>query len=103
MAHSQDFKQFYKFLVLLQTIAHEIGHIVGMFHDFKMAKGKWSDRYDSRGKKCTKVGGIMDGSGDRTKWTNCSNEAFHKTYHGCLVAKQQDQIDKVGVQWLKCE
>ena len=45
--------------IIFQSLAHEIGHSVGIDHDFK--GGNMTDsRYDANGKKCINTGGIMD-------------------------------------------
>ncbi len=39
-------------------MAHEVGHNVGMGHDFDGAPVY--PRYDSQGNSCTNIGGVMD-------------------------------------------
>jgi len=39
-------------------MAHEVGHNVGMGHDFDGAPE--NPRYDSQGNSCTYIGGVMD-------------------------------------------
>ena len=39
-------------------MAHEIGHNLGMDHDFNGSPGV--TRLDSKGRTCTNVGGVMD-------------------------------------------
>ena len=83
---SEDKLLLQEVLGLFQIIAHELGHILGLSHDF--TKPKMKQRFNSKGGNCTKIGGIMDYEGNKNKWSNCSNEDFQKTYHGCLVAKK---------------
>jgi hypothetical protein len=39
-------------------MAHEVGHNTGMNHDFNGSPG--NNRYDSYGRSCTNLGGVMD-------------------------------------------
>lgn len=58
-------------------LVHEIGHNLGMGHDFNGNRGR--TRYSKDGTKCTKVGGYMD-YGNHEKWTKCSAEDFQWAY-----------------------
>ena len=55
-----------------------MGHNVGIHHDF--GKTQTEIRYDSKGNRCTNVGGIMDyamtNPKDTSTWSSCSVEDF---------------------------
>ena len=58
-------------------LAHEIGHAIGMKHDFG-SDGRNDIRYDKHGKPCTNKDGVMD-YGDKAllnKFTSCSKQDF---------------------------
>ena len=62
-------------------MAHELGHNLGMSHDFTDTGNRFSN-----GNPCTSVGGIMDYIGNnpvrgRESWSPCSNEDFRSTFN----------------------
>ena len=63
------------------VLAHELGHALGMQHDFKKDV-KSNIRYDSKGNRCTGVNGMMDYVTRRSvnKFTTCSREDFAAWY-----------------------
>merc|ERR1712142_433340 len=60
-------------------IVHEIGHNLGMGHDFIGSPGNM--RRSSRGEPCTNVGGYMDYLSSPNRWSPCSVEDFTKYYN----------------------
>jgi hypothetical protein len=71
-----------------QFLAHELGHNLGMPHDFidPYADPK-SIRYDSNGNSCTDLNGIMDYSAATERWTTCSVEKL-TAYYNSIIARQ---------------
>ena len=60
-------------------MAHEIGHNLGMFHDFE--NGNLDDtRYSSTGESCSGIGGYMDYKSYPNKWSKCSVEDFQNYF-----------------------
>ena len=73
----------------LQIVAHEIGHNLGMYHDFTNTGG---NKFDSKGQACTGIGGYMDYVSNPTKWSTCSVEDYTKYYNSvqpwCLTPRK---------------
>jgi len=63
--------------IAAQIIAHEMGHNLGMYHDFNGRPG--SNRYYN-GQLCTNIGGYMDYTRTPTRWSPCSVGDFNR-YH----------------------
>ena len=86
-------------------MAHEIGHALGMNHDFGPV-GRYNNpnvhRFDIRGNTCTNIHGVMDyPAGDldpmveirqKNKFTACSQEDYRQHYNEiCEVCGEQCQ------------
>ena len=72
----------------MQIVAHEIGHNLGMFHDFR--GGNINSRKFENGQLCTNVGGIMDYRTNPTQWTACSVGDFVRYYYAVKSARPND-------------
>ena len=57
----------------VQVFAHELGHSLGMYHDFA-GNGNRQEGKDKSGNNCKGIGGIMDYNGPMETWTQCSRE-----------------------------
>lgn len=78
----------YETLKCLQILAHELGHNLGMNHDFidPYTSPKTIFR-DASGNTCTDVNGVMDYYVTVQKWTTCSVERFTQHYNA-IVSSQ---------------
>ena len=62
-------------------MAHEIGHNLGMEHDF-VGGNINRKRFSKNGEQCTGIGGYMDYRDNPTRWSPCSAEDFHAYFSG---------------------
>ena len=69
--------------------AHELGHALGMEHDFNQ---DGSDRFDRQNVKCTDINGVMDyGSvSSVNKWSTCSKQDYRDYYNRALQTYNND-------------
>jgi hypothetical protein len=73
-------------IITSQRVAHELGHNLGMSHDFDLSVDEVTRnrRYSINGKLCTDIGGVMDWSQpnntQKFKWSDCSVEDFKQYY-----------------------
>ena len=62
-----------KITLLLQLVAHEVGHNLGMKHDFDEAHGGESST-------CNQNNHIMSYGSSKEKWSTCSKKDFKARY-----------------------
>ena len=75
----------------MKTIAHELGHNLGMFHDFEDDIPE-KERFSSESSLCTGIGGYMDYGPLYNQWSECSVEDFTNYYSAypdwCLESRK---------------
>ena len=91
----------------LQSFAHEVGHALGMEHDFSESqKQKTGIKMDFEGQSCSDKGGIMDYYTDQTKrvtlvkqWTRCSIKDFYLQYQNVKVVNYESKYCLEETPW----
>jgi hypothetical protein len=69
----------------LQILAHQLGHLLGMSHDF-VRSNPYKERYDKNHKPCSRINGMMDYTNNpKSLWSTCSVEDFENYYSGMNV------------------
>lgn len=63
------------FFFVYQTFTHEIGHLLGMNHDFDNRNR--GNRYDSQGRLCTRKNGVMDYNSVSRLLETSDNKTIH--------------------------
>jgi hypothetical protein len=63
-------------------LAHEIGHLLGMNHDF-VESLPYIERNDKNQKPCSRINGMMDYTNNlRSLWSTCSVDDFKNYFSG---------------------
>ena len=66
---------FYSIFAITQLVAHEIGHNLGMSHDF-IGNDSCNPRFTSASGNCLNYDGYMSYHDNPNKWSACSVEDF---------------------------
>ena len=83
------------FFIIIQVLAHEMGHNFGMLHDFDETHGGTGD-YSTSTNDCNNKGIMSYGDGVPTEWSSCSVSDFTGSYNSngwgdkCLASKNNN-------------
>ena len=86
--------------VFFQVLAHEVGHSLGLKHDFiesgTLDQPIYTPRKDKKGKKCNGIKSVMDYKNKIDKWSTCSYEDFEDIYNSEMEKNGKFCLEEFG-------
>ena len=86
--------------VFFQVLAHEVGHSLGLKHDFiesgTLDQPIYTPRKDKKGKKCNGIKSVMDYKNKIDKWSTCSYEDFKDIYNSEMEKNGKFCLEEFG-------